>query len=405
MVDKNIYELMAEIGYEKLKNVEVSEIGEIMTRLKKLKEVEKKYNEKFKQRKDGRYYIRLGERQVYGKTKEELLEKLFEVEYGRENSSMETLYEEWKQYKLNVEGRSTKTIKGFDSVWKNYLKNSDIAKTPLRELKSKDFKVFFGKTIIKHNLTQKYFSEIKGVVNGILDYAVEEEIIPYNFVRNLNTNTFAFKIVDEEEKTEEVYSVEDRTKLLKHLDKKNDLYSLAMSLDFHTIMRIGELLALKWSDFGEDSFRIQRQLVRDVDFESESKHKYKWVLKPYVKGRKKNGFRNMPLTSDAKKILARIKEANPNSEYLFIDENGEILYQDTFNEKLKEVCKEIGIEYFSSHKIRFCVASYLYIEGVSVHILQKLLGHTTLKMTLHYLRNVKKDEQILEKMENILCLT
>ena len=42
-------------------------------------------------------------------------------------------------------------------------------------------------------------------------------------------------------------------------ESKDDLYSLAMSLDFHTIMRIGELLALKWSDFEEDSFRIQRQ--------------------------------------------------------------------------------------------------------------------------------------------------
>lgn len=404
MGKKNIYDLMTSIEYDSLTNAEVSMIGEFMTRQKKLKEVEKKYDEKIKQRKDGRYYIRLGKKQVYGKTKEELLEKLFAVEYSHENSSMEDIFEEWKQYKLNVEGRSTKTIQGFVSIWKNYLNQTDIAKIPLRELKSKDFKVFFGKTIIKHNLTQKYFNEIKGVVNGILDYAVDGEIIPYNCVRNLKTNNYAFKIVDEEEKTEEVYSIEDRKKLLKHLDNKNDLYSLAMSLDFHTIMRIGELLALKWSDFDDDSFRIQRQLVRDVDFEIKGKLKYKWDLKPYVKGRKKNGFRNMPLTSDAKKILARIKEVNPNSEYLFIDENGEILYQDTFNEKLKATCDEIGIEYFSSHKIRFCVASYLYIEGVSVHILQKLLGHTTLKMTLHYLRNVKKDENILDKLENILCV-
>lgn len=397
-------ELISLLSSPEYDNLSDAEILRERGKMKRKRELKTKYEDKIKQRKDGRFYIRINGHQIYGKSIDELYEKLYEIDYGRENSSLSDLFENWKEYKLTVEGRSTKTIRGYQSIWDNYLKGTDISKKPIKELKAKDYKTFFGKTVIKHQLTQKYFSELKSVINGILDYATDEEIIEYNCVKNLKTDSLAFRVVDEDEKAEEVYSIDDRTKLLNYLDDKDDLYSLAMQLDMYTIMRIGEVLALKWSDFKEDSFRIQRQLIREVDLNSSGKHtKYKWVLKSYVKGRKKNGFRDMPITSGTRKILERIKEINPNSEYLFITESGEILYQDTFNEKLKDACNEIGIGYFSSHKIRFCVASYLYIEGISIHKIQKLLGHTTLKMTLHYLRNVKKDETILDDMEKILC--
>lgn len=406
MTDTTKSNLLSILEYANLTDAEVSELGEEMTRRKKMDEVRKKYEKKLKQRGDGRFYIRLGEKQVYGKTEAELYEKLFDIEFGRDSLSMSELFEEWKEYKLNVEGRTTKTVSGYDSLWNTYLKGAEITKVPLKDLKVKELKSFFGKTVKKHGLTKRYFSELKGVVSGILDYALEEEIVSYNCTKGMKTDSFAFRIVDTEEKNAEVYSVEDRAKLLEYLSVNNTLYSLAIQLAMYMIVRIGELLALRWDDISEDGkyIRIRRQLVRDTQLKAKKKQrKYVWKFKNYVKGRSKDGFRDMPLTSESWKILGRIKKANPDSEYLFINKDGEILYQDTFNERLKDFCKDAGIEYFSSHKIRFCVASYLYCEGVPVHQLQRLLGHTTVKMTLHYLRNVKKNETIQEDMEKILC--
>ena len=67
---------------------------------------------------------------------------------------------------------------------------------------------------------------------------------------------------------------------------------------------------------------------------------------------------------------------------------------------LKEV--RAGVEYHSSHKIRFCVASILFTHGVPVTTLQKYLGHTTIQMTMHYLRNVSDDETVTDIIENAL---
>lgn len=88
----------------------------------------------------------------------------------------------------------------------------------------------------------------------------------------------------------------------------------------------------------------------------------------------------MPLTPKAKEILAQIQVLNPDSKYIFI-RNGQHLATVTFNRRLKKCCEELGIEYRSS---------------------QKLLGHTSLNMTHHYLRNITSQEETASKMRAIL---
>ena len=68
----------------------------------------------------------------------------------------------------------------------------------------------------------------------------------------------------------------------------------------------------------------------------------------------------------------------------------------------KQVCDELGIEYRSSHKLRFSTASIMYKNGMEDTELQKLLGHTTLSMTRHYLCNITSSEETANKMAAIL---
>lgn len=46
----------------------------------------------------------------------------------------------------------------------------------------------------------------------------------------------------------------------------------------------------------------------------------------------------------------------------------------------------------SSHKIRFYNASTAY-DGKNLVTISKLMGHSQVETTLHYLRNVQKDER------------
>ena len=93
-------------------------------------------------------------------------------------------------------------------------------------------------------------------------------------------------------------------------------------------------------------------------------------------------------TDEALKILHKAKELNPNGIYVF-EPNGEIMTTDSFNRRLKKYCKEAGVPYHSSHKIRFYNASTAF-DGNNLTTLSYLMGHSETATTLHYLRNVNK---------------
>ena len=107
-----------------------------------------------------------------------------------------------------------------------------------------------------------------------------------------------------------------------------------------------------------------------------------------MKGNTSHGFRKQFLTDESLKILHKAKELNPNGIYVF-EPNGEIMTTDSFNRRLKKYCKEAGVPYHSSHKIRFYNASTAF-DGNNLTTLSYLMGHSETATTLHYLRNVNK---------------
>ena len=64
----------------------------------------------------------------------------------------------------------------------------------------------------------------------------------HNFLRNVNYRQFHYKA---ENNNILPFTEIIRKKIINHLFDKNDLYSLAVKLDFHLILRIGELKGLK----------------------------------------------------------------------------------------------------------------------------------------------------------------
>ncbi|MGL6199122.1 MAG: tyrosine-type recombinase/integrase [Lachnospiraceae bacterium] len=80
--------------------------------------------------------------------------------------------------------------------------------------------------------------------------------------------------------------------------------------------------------------------------------------------------------------------------------DGEIMTTDSFNRRLKKYCREAGIDYHSSHKIRFYNASIAY-NGENLVSLSKLMGHSETATTLHYLRNVSKEDDSISAFNNL----
>lgn len=381
--DNNLFSELEKYGI-----LDLSEIPEKLNMLKK-KKVESIHTKKIYTRKDGRLFTKViendKEKQINGKDESELYCKLYNFYFGESNSSLEVLYPQWVKWREEESSVSKKTIKENMYLWNTFLKGTDITKPPLRYLKPKDFVKFFRKITRDGQMTRKRFNDMKSVMNGIIYYAIEEEIIEHNYLRDINYGQFNFK---SEDNNVMPFTETERLAIINHLDN-DDIYSLAIKLDFYLILRIGELKGLKWEDV-KGNFIYVHRFINDENEVIED-----------IKGHQKEGKRFIPLTANARTILERIKEVNPKNDYLFT-RNGKPLSTCTFNRHIRRCCKDLGIEYRSSHKVRFSTASIMYKNGVGAPELQKMLGHTTLAMTTHYLRSVTPEEDTLQKMNDVL---
>lgn len=314
-----------------------SEFPEQLFMIKK-KKVDSVHTGKIYERKDGRFITRVSEngeeKQVSGKSEADLYTKLYDFYFGESNSTLETLYPQWLKWREEQASVSPKTIKENSYLWNAYLKDTPISKVPIRLLKPKDFIKFFREVTKGGEVTRKRFNDMKSVLNGIIYYAIELEIIEHNYLRDINYKQFRYKA---ENNNILPFTEEERLKIIAHLPN-DDLYSLALKFDFHMILRIGELKGLKWSDIKGDYIYIQRFINDDNEIIED------------IKGHQEEGRRFIPLTATAKQLLERIREINPNSEFLFVHD-GVPLATVTFNRRLKKCCKELGIEYRSSHKV------------------------------------------------------
>ena len=308
---------------------------------------------------------------------------------NRQNVTLEELYAEWLLYKRDYTSVKAKTIQEYVSEWNRFFKDTELVKMKIGEIKPITLIRFFREATKDRQFTHKRVSNARSVLNGIMNYAIEEEIISHNPVSDVNFKQFTYKPV--EAQSDNVFSRDDTHKLLNYLRCIIEPYSLAIQLSFYLFIRVGETKAIRWEDIDYDSRLVylhrqatcERTLNDDLTFSS---RKVKVVNQ--MKGNTSHGFRKQFLTDEALKILHKAKELNPNGIYVF-EPNGEIMTTDSFNRRLKKYCKEASVPYHSSHKIRFYNASTAF-DGNNLTTLSYLMGHSETATTLHYLRNVNK---------------
>ena len=392
-----INDLLSSIGDDTLTPSEISE--KVLYMMKK-QEIEKKYRDLIKQRKDGRqYYIYISRKQYNATTYDGLIKILFDLENSKAKSSLTDIFPEWMLWRRDYTSVSSKTLKEDTFNWNKYLKDKKVATTPLLDLTPKDFVQEFRLWTKDRQMTRKQFNNVRSLINNLYAYAIENEIVTYNPIKEISSRQFTFKPVNN---SDDVFTIEEREILLKHLADNNDMYSLAIQLDFHLVARIGELLSLRWSDIKGNTIHIQGQLLTDFHMNDDLTFSSKeHVNVDHIKGNTEQGFRYQHLTKEALRILDEIGKQNPDGEFILMKDGKQLTY-DTFNRRLKQYCNECGIKAYSSHKIRFCTASLLYVKGMPITDLQKLLGHTKVAMTMHYLRNVAPTQNTADIMETAL---
>lgn len=314
--------------------------------------------------------------------------------------SLEYWYKQWLLYRRDYTSAKSKTIQENIYEWNMFFKDTELSKMSIQEIKPITIIRFFRQLTKDRQYTYKRISNARSVLNGIMTYAIEEEIISHNPVSDVNFKQFTYKPL--EYQNDNVFSKEDTIKLLSYLKTVREPYSLAIQLSFYLFIRVGETKGLRWEDvnFSEETIYLHRQVTIERtlndDFTFSKRH---IVVSDQMKGNTSHGFRKQHLTKEALAILEKAKELAPNSTYIF-EPNGKVMTTDSFNRRLKKYCKEAQVPYHSSHKIRFYNASTAY-DGTNLAAISKLMGHSQIDTTLHYLRNVQKNNEEIHAFDNL----
>lgn len=141
-----------------------SEIVEKIERMKQDKFIKAKYHNKIKTRKDGRqFYVIIDRRQITSTTLNGLYEKLWELEFGRQNATLSIVYPEWLIWKRDNTSVSTKTLKEYTFIWKKFFEGLPLIEIPMKNLTAKDFLIFFRELTKDRGMTKKMFTNMKSL--------------------------------------------------------------------------------------------------------------------------------------------------------------------------------------------------------------------------------------------------
>ncbi len=260
-----------------------------------------------------------------------------------------------------------------------------------------------------------------------MTYAYEEELIEKNpfekikIQRKIYFKGESSKNNHNRQNKKEVFSEEDIKKIKlaaweDYSSKPNFTTAtagLGILLLFQTGLRVGELVALRERNIFEDHIFIESEEKREynVIIDNDKKTVHCEYLGTKVSNAKTDAsYREIPLTTEAKRLIALIRETNKKNgfkteDFLFVNQT-QRMQENTILKRIYRYCDKVFIDRRSPHKVRKTFASLLVTNGImDISEVASILGHTNEKTLIdHYLYSTKTQKTQLERIELSLAV-
>jgi integrase len=234
----------------------------------------------------------------------------------------------------------------------------------------------FRSTKLNSGLSTRTVQLLLTLLRKALQQAVNDGLVPRNVAQDIK--------VHQARKGEVRHLTPDQARRLLSSaggDRLEALYVLAI----HTGLRQGELLALKWDDidYESETLSVKRTLSAAKDGPR------------FTAPKTKNSRRTVPLTPDATGALQRHKAMQVEEKCLVGDswEDSDLVFRSTTGTPIqrnnlvarsfKPLLDKAGLPpTFRFHDLRHTAASLLFSRGLHPKIVQEVLGHSTIAITL-----------------------
>lgn len=301
------------------------------------------------------------------------------------------LYLEWLDYKSAI-CNSKNTILRHRQHYRKYFENSILHNMELHRVNEIVLEKECNRIVREFNLSRKEWTNAKTILKGMFTYAIRKKYIKKNPLDAVQILVKFKQVVKKTGKTE-TYNTEELEQLNKYLDEKfletQDLSFIAVKLNFLMGLRVGELVAIKWTDIcDENQLHIVREEIRDQETGALE----------VVEHTKTNTDRFVVLVPKALNILSKIKH---DGEYIFMRDGARITSRQ-INYVLEKYAERNGVRTKSSHKMRKTYASKLNANGVPLDCIREQLGHSNLQTTLGYIYNPLTEKETYDLITKAL---
>ena len=247
-----------------------------------------------------------------------------------------------------------------------------IYNTPLQQANETQIKAFLQNQL---NYSQSTLNKVYGLLKAVFNEAVSRNIITSNPMQRIKK--------PKSQKTKEkvrALTVAEQSALIDVLMNEDIKYSQQMLISMLTGMRMGEINALSKKDINLtfNVITVNKTISRGKKGEP--------ILNDTTKT--EAGLRRIPITEELKPLITEcVKFAD--RDFLFTTEQGKMITTNQVNMELNRALKKYDIVDSSvygkvtCHSLRHTYATRCIEGGISPKILQKLLGHTDIRITLN----------------------
>lgn len=324
---------------------------------------------------------------VYGKTKNEVKIKLEQIRLDIHtgdfvDASQITIKQIGEQ--MLESKRSLGKIK--DSTYFRSLETlkrlATIYNTPIQSCNALQIQNFL---LGESNFSQSVINKECIMLNGIFKYAIKHKIIANNIMEDVERPHLTQKKIKVRGLT-----VDERKKFVAAVRNNEIRYSQQMLLSLFTGMRMGEINALRVSDINFTFNTIVISQTISVDANGRA------VINETTKTAA--GMRKIPLTNEARKILVKAI-GDKTSGLIFSKENGSMIPTGNvlcqfkrMQEKYKFIDETVDGK-VDLHSLRHTYATTCIEAGMKPVVLQKLMGHADISVTMNTYADVFEQHQ------------
>ena len=305
-----------------------------------------------------------------------------------ENAS-DILVDTWYEYWIGIKKQTVRpnTVRNYSERYERNIKGI-IGKKLLSEVKPIHCqKIFSDMAEQGYKTTTIYQTRI--TLYNMLEFAKENDVILSNPCKKSVKSDMG---KPSEKKV--ALTIDEQRKFL--MAATGQSYENQYKFMLQTGLRTGELVGLKWYDidFGKRTVTISRTM----------EYRYKvgeWRVGP---PKSKSGYRTIPLTDEAIRILKDQKEKNSKikviniewGDQVFLSRKGEPVKNSTYDTALFKICDKAEIRKFCMHILRHTFATRCIEGGMIPKTLQKILGHSNIGITMNLYVDATEEEKTKE---------